>query len=103
MNTRSAFLCLFLFSLVLAACAPGPNEYVNTGTVVAGFWRGLWHGLIAPVTFLISLFTHKVGVYEVHNNGNLYNLGFIIGILCHHGGTAAGRNARRKIRRGDRG
>jgi hypothetical protein len=87
---------------MLAACAPGPNELMSANAV-AGFWRGLWHGVIAPVTFLISLFSNKVGVYEIHNNGSWYNFGFIIGILCHHGGSAAGRKTRRKPKGGDRG
>lgn len=98
MKTRTAIGCLFLLSLVLAACAPGPNEFVRTG-IVAGFWRGLWQGIIVPITFVISLFSHDVGLYEIHNNGNWYNFGFIIGILCHHGGSAAGRG----FRRGDKG
>jgi hypothetical protein len=75
--------------------SPGPNAQVHTlsdAGIVAGFWRGLWHGLIAPITFVISLFTHNIGVYEIHNNGSWYNFGFVLGILCHHGGSAAGRN-----------
>ena len=102
MKTRPVTILLFAFALFIASCAAGPNELVSTGTV-AGFWRGLWHGLIAPVAFLISLFSHNVGVYEVHNNGNWYNFGFILGILCHHGGSAAGRNQWRKPKAGDRG
>jgi hypothetical protein len=31
----------------------------------AGFWLGLWHGIICPVTFLISLFNDNVNIYEV--------------------------------------
>jgi hypothetical protein len=101
MKTRIAIVCLLAFSVLLAACAPGPNEFVQTGTV-AGFSRGLWHGLIAPVTFVLSLFSHDVGIYEIHNNGNWYNFGFIIGVLCHHDGTAAGRNLRRRDQAGSR-
>jgi hypothetical protein len=100
MKTRTALVFLFAASLLLAACAPGPNEFTNLGLNVAGFWRGLWHGVIAPVTFVISLFTNNVGVYEIHNNGGWYNFGFIIGILCHHGGSAAGRNVWRKPKGG---
>jgi hypothetical protein len=60
---------------------------------VAGFWLGLWHGIIAPVTFVISLFSDKVHVYEVHNNGNWYTFGFLLGlaIVLGGGGGAAAR------------
>jgi len=43
---------------------------LRKGGSVAGFWLGLWHGLIAPITFVISLFSDNVNFYEVHNNGN---------------------------------
>jgi hypothetical protein len=59
---------------------------------IAGFWKGLWHGLIAPITFLLSLFKENVGVYETHNNGKWYNFGFILGLMIVFGGNSgAGR------------
>ncbi len=73
---------LVILALALSACAPGPNELQNMpreGGAVAGFWLGLWHGIIAPFTFIISLFRPDVHMYEVHNNGGWYNLGFVIG------------------------
>ena len=67
--------------LLLAACAAGPNTMAQVnGPHVAGFWQGLWQGAISPVTFLVSLFNHHVNIYEVHNNGNWYNFGFMIGV-----------------------
>ncbi len=41
----------------------------------AGFWLGLWQGLISPITFVISLFTDGVNIYEVRNTGNWYDVG----------------------------
>ena len=41
-------------ALLLAACAAGPNELVDTGQDPAGFWLGLWQGLISPITFIVS-------------------------------------------------
>ena len=71
--------------------APGPNPLGNSENTegrVAGFWQGLWHGLIVPFTFVISLFKEDVGVYELHNNGGWYNFGFAIGtIMSFSGGT----------------
>jgi hypothetical protein len=56
---------------LLCACAAGLNNQVGTpnaeGTV-AGFWLGLWHGAIAPITFVLSLFKPGIAIYEVHNS-----------------------------------
>jgi hypothetical protein len=86
--------------LVLAACAPGANDIAEAGAGnLAGFWLGLWHGIIAPVTFLISLFNDNVNIYEVHNNGNWYNFGFILGLSVVFGsGSRASTPARRSVR-----
>jgi len=98
-NVAAAFLVLFAF-LLLASCAPGPNTLEKTPNAkgkVAGFWKGLWHGLISPVTFIISLFSKNVRIYEVHNNGNWYNFGFVLGAgLFLQGGILGSRKARRR-------
>ncbi len=86
-------LAVVLLALVLAACAAGPNPDVGVPDAsgeVAGFWLGLWQGIIAPVTFVISLFTDDVNFYEVHNNGNWYDFGFVIGAGILFGGGGAG-------------
>jgi hypothetical protein len=85
---------LALVLLTMAGCAAGPNEMTNSPDEegkVAGFWQGLWHGIIAPITFIISLFSDKVNVYEVHNNGGWYTFGFLLGlgILTGGGGRAS--------------
>ena len=72
---------------ILAVGGPG-SKYQVEGAVPAGFWAGLWHGMISPITFGVSLFNPHVRVYEVHNRGRLYDLGFIIGISAVLGGTA---------------
>lgn len=99
MRTTKYLLLLGVVLIVLASCAPGMNELANipsqTG-VVAGFWRGLWNGIIAPVTFIISLFNKGVQMYDVHNNGGWYNLGFFLGITALFGGGAGGARARRR-------
>ena len=69
----------------------GANEFENLEDEkgnIAGFWRGFWHGLIAPFTFLISLFKDNIGVYETHNNGKWYNFGFILGLMMVFGGNS---------------
>lgn len=79
---RTAFYltlgALILTLLLLSGCAPG-NERFVTGP--AGFWAGLWHGLICLITFIISLFSDSVHMYEVNNTGNWYNFGFLLGVM----------------------
>lgn len=73
---------MFLGGLFLMSCAGGPNIAAHTLDAngnLAGFWLGLWHGIIAPITLVISIFTNSVNCYEVHNNGGWYNFGFVLG------------------------
>jgi hypothetical protein len=63
--------------------APGPNLLVNTADAngrVAGILLGLWHGIISPVTLILSFFNKGIQMYEVHNDGSQYNLGFLLGV-----------------------
>jgi len=93
-------LALTLFSM-LAACAPGSSIQVNTSDSsiqlsspgpnplinqpdtqgrVGGAFAGLWHGIIAPITLVLSFFNSDIQMYEVHNAGSEYNFGFLLGI-----------------------
>lgn len=97
----SLAVLLVLVALLLAACAPGSDVEVTTpGTTieltspgpnpqlnepdasgrVSGLAQGLWHGLIAPVMVVGSFFNPEMQMYEVHNTGRDYNLGFLIGV-----------------------
>jgi hypothetical protein len=63
--------------------APGPNSLVNQADTrghVAGILLGIWHGIISPVTLVISFVNSSVQMYEVHNDGSPYNLGFMLGV-----------------------
>ena len=85
--------------LALAACAPGANDVATAGgQELAGFWLGLWHGIITPVTFVISLFNDNVNIYEVHNSGNWYNFGFVLGLSVVFGSGSRASTPRRAAR-----
>lgn len=94
-------LILIVVALGLGACAPGTEIEVNTPETtieltspgpnplenqtgengrLAGAAQGLWHGLISPVTVIGSFFDPGMQMYEVHNNGREYNLGFFLGV-----------------------
>lgn len=65
--------------LLLASCAAAGNSLAGAGHDLPGFWLGLWHGVISPVTFIVSLFRDDVGIYAVRNSGAWYDFGFLFG------------------------
>ena len=84
---------------IMTACVPGPNDLEKTPDKegdVAGFFTGIWHGLLAPVTFVISVFTKSVRFYEVHNNGSWYNFGFVLGAGLFLSGGILGKKKKKK-------
>ena len=102
MNKLHLFVLAASVLAILAACAPGSSVEVNTPPSVAiqlsmpgpnplanqpdasgrlaGFGTGLWHGLIAPVSLLISFVNADMHIYEVHNSGADYDIGFMLGV-----------------------
>ncbi len=100
MMTRTRLVRVVLLGvalLILAACAAGPNNVATVNAPhIAGFWLGIWHGLISPITFLVSLFNHDVNIYDVHNNGGWYNFGFMLGVSTVFSGGPGGAAARRR-------
>jgi hypothetical protein len=68
--------------LTIHLSLPGPNPMVNQPDGqgrVARAVVGLWHGLIVPVTLVLSFFDSNVEIYGVHNTGSEYNFGFFLG------------------------
>jgi hypothetical protein len=67
----------------------GPNStFKAPDAEPAGFWAGFWHGLIAPITLIVSLFNKDVRIYETHNSGVGYDVGFILGASSSLGAKA---------------
>jgi len=62
----------------LTACAPQGERFSYEN--LAGFWWGLWHGMVVIFFFIGSWFSENVGIYATFNNGFWYNLGYLLGI-----------------------
>jgi len=86
-----------ILCIAFAGCAAGDERF--TGEDPAGFWIGLWHGLIACVALVIGIFSDSVEVYERSNTGGWYDLGFLIGVGVFSGG---GHKSHRRWRDGKR-
>lgn len=80
----SLIIALVAVFAALTGCAAGTGRF--SFSEPAGFWAGLWHGAICVVTFIISLFSSTVKMYETVNRGALYDLGFLLGALIVWGG-----------------
>jgi hypothetical protein len=73
---------LSLALLGLAACAERPMG--NPGD--PAFVRGLVDGLLAPISFALSLFSDSIRMYAFPNVGRWYDFGFLLGIGVWGGG-----------------
>ena len=62
------------------AIAGSGSKYKLKGASPAGFWAGLWHGIIAPFVFWVSLVFPEVRIYETNNSGCWYDFGFLTGV-----------------------
>lgn len=70
---------LVLSVIMLSGCAINNNVQQCVTGETYGFWAGLWHGIIAPIDFIVSLFNDKYTVFAQNNNGHWYTFGFIVG------------------------
>ncbi len=69
--------------LTMAGCAAGPGgQWADKASEAAGFFAGLWHGALLVVTLVVSFFTDDVRIYESHNVGIAYDIGFVLGVLA---------------------
>lgn len=83
-----------LMLFVLTACIPGDG--VASANNPAGFFFGVWHGWLAPLSLIIGLFDKNIRIYEMYNTGWFYDLGFYMAVISGFGGLALSR--RRKHR-----
>ncbi len=74
------------FILLLTACAAGGEQF--TQDQPAGFWYGLWHGVISVISLIIHIFNDGVAVYETNNTGGWYDFGFLLGVISIWGGSS---------------
>lgn len=82
-------------AIVMTGCFASQTHAPTLSAIVPGFWMGLWHGIIAPISFIVSLFSDHIRIYASPNSGRWYDFGFMIGIGgFHHGVRHSGRRRR---------
>jgi len=73
-----AIVCITLLALTGCADTVAFSEAASVKKV--GFWHGLWHGMIFPIAWVVSLFSESTAVYAIYNNGGWYDFGFFLGV-----------------------
>lgn len=93
---KTYWIILAVVTLAVTGCADVSqvNECLPAVEHTYGFWGGLWHGMIAPFSFIGSLIWEDVAVYAVNNNGGWYDFGFVLGIGALSGGAGSQSNRR---------
>lgn len=87
--------CISLVLLfVLTGCIPGDGK--STEKNPAGFFWGIWHGWIAPISLIGGIFNKDLRVYETMNSGWWYDLGFYVAIISGFGGISLSRRRKRR-------
>jgi hypothetical protein len=83
-----------MMALHLAACLKTACAATQASGAVAagapGFLAGLWHGLIFPLAWIVSLFAPNIAIYAVPNNGGWYDFGYFLGIVVFGVGARRG-------------
>ena len=78
-RTGAAVLFLLFVFLLLSSCADVTPIKECVKDEPYGFLGGLWHGVIAPVSFIGSLISDSIAIYAVNKNGGWYDFGFVPG------------------------
>ncbi|WP_139906277.1 hypothetical protein [Clostridium thermarum] len=86
-------MCILMVSILFTGCIPGDGSYSSSDP--ANFLSGIWHGWIAPISLVGSLFNSKLRIYETINTGWWYDFGFYIAIISGFGGISLSRKKKK--------
>ena len=89
MKQKKVLLSLVVLLVLLTGCIPTRNALPNVQP--AGFFTGLWHGWIAPISLISSFFNPGSSIYQTYNTGFAYDFGFYIAIISGFGSIALKR------------
>ena len=85
---------LLALIILVSGCFPGGGSH--SPFEPAGFFSGIWHGWIAPLSLIVGIFNHDIRIYEPFNTGWWYDFGFYMAVIAGFGGLAFSRKAKKK-------
>jgi hypothetical protein len=96
MNKKIFPLAVISFGAVLLFTGCLPGDGTASPVTPAGLFWGIWHGWIAPVSLIISLFRDPIQIYEPYNTGFWYDLAYYAAIIGGFGSLQLSRKGKRK-------
>jgi len=85
-------ILIVLLVTLLTGCLP--DIAMEQQESQAGFFLGIWHGWIAPISLFASIFNKDITIFESNNTGFWYGFGFYIAIIGGFGGISLVRKKR---------
>ena len=72
-------ILLLALVVLMTGCATQIDTTNCINTEPSGFFWGWWNGATMFFSFIGSLITNDIVIYDINNNGGWYDLGFILG------------------------
>lgn len=91
---KKLLILILIILLVTALTGCLPDISMDAQENRAGFFLGIWHGWIAPISLIVSIFDKNITIFESNNTGFWYGFGFYIAILGGFGGLSLVRKKR---------
>lgn len=79
MKNLKTIIVISVCVLIFSGCADVSEVKQCLDNNPYGFWGGLWHGMVSPISFIGSLIWDDISMYAVNNNGGWYDFGFVLG------------------------
>lgn len=82
---KKIIVALFLL-LVLTGCMANVTPAFENNP--AGFFLGIWHGWLAPLSLILQIFNPEHSIFELNNTGFGYEIGFYMAVISGFGGLS---------------
>ncbi len=89
---KHIFIVLGYLFIMFALSSCFANRGLSQELNPAGFFKGIWHGWIAPFSLILGFFDRSISVYEVNNTGWWYDLGFYVAVISPFGSLSITRS-----------
>ena len=88
-QTITIFLLIILVALLMVGCFPRQDASISREP--AGFFKGIWHGWITPISLVVEFFDSSIQIYEKYNTGWWYDIGYYMAVISGFGSLALSR------------